>query len=47
MPEKEINDANVKDGSILIGEGKVVCFACGEVVDANTKICPYCNTELK
>ena len=47
MPEKENKDVNVKEGKILIGEGKIVCFACGEVVDADTKICPYCNTELK
>jgi rRNA maturation endonuclease Nob1 len=47
MPEKENKDVNVKEGEILIGEGKVVCFACGEVVDENTKICPYCGTELQ
>lgn len=47
MPEKENKDINVKEGKIFIGEGKIVCFACGEVVDANTKICPYCNTELQ
>lgn len=46
MPEEE-KDVNVKDGKILIGKGKIVCFACGEVIDADTEICPYCDTELK
>lgn len=46
MPQEE-KEVNVKDGEILIGKDKIVCFACGEIIDADTKICPYCDTELK
>ena len=46
MPQEE-RETNVKDGKIMIGKDKIVCFACGEIIDADTKICPYCDTELK
>ena len=45
MPKEE-EDANVKNGEILIGKDKIVCFACGEIIDAEMRICPYCDTEL-
>ena len=35
----------IKDGTIQYGENSMVCFACGEVIESGTKICPYCKTE--
>jgi predicted amidophosphoribosyltransferase len=37
----------VKDtgNKIQYGESKNLCFACGEKIDSNTKICPYCKTK--
>jgi len=42
------NDENAssnKEAKILYGENKVRCFACGELLEIGTKICPYCKTE--
>ena len=38
----------IKDeDKILYGENKTVCFACGEHIEMNTDICPYCKTVFK
>ena len=40
------DDTNqTKEGTIQYGENSVVCFACGEVIESGTKICPYCKTK--
>ena len=31
---------------ILYSINKIVCFACGEQIDKETKICPYCKTAM-
>jgi hypothetical protein len=50
MSEKKIKDgideeSQVKDMKIQYGDNQISCFACGEKIDANTKICPYCKTK--
>ncbi|MFW9826182.1 MAG: hypothetical protein ACFFEY_01010 [Candidatus Thorarchaeota archaeon] len=32
---------------ILYGDNKLLCFACGEEIDNDTEICPYCKTNIK
>jgi len=45
-PQNDIKKSeNVKDNKIQYGESQIVCFACGEKIDINTEICPYCNTK--
>ncbi|MHA1726346.1 MAG: hypothetical protein ACTSXH_16155 [Promethearchaeota archaeon] len=34
-----------EDVKILIGEKLITCFACGERIDKNSKICPFCKTK--
>ncbi|MHA1804594.1 MAG: hypothetical protein ACTSU4_08675 [Promethearchaeota archaeon] len=40
---KEVFDK--EDVKILIGEKLITCFACGERIDKNSEICPFCNTK--
>lgn len=45
-PENEGIESNrVKDKQIQYGESQIVCFACGEKIEINTEVCPYCNTK--
>jgi hypothetical protein len=37
--------ARVIDKKIQYGENEYSCFACGERIKVDTKICPYCNTK--
>ena len=32
---------------ILYSVDKIACFACGEKIDKDTVICPYCKTTIK
>jgi len=42
---KDTEDFIEKKGEkIIISEKIVQCFACGEKIESNTKICPYCET---
>ncbi len=41
LPQQHIELEQPKD------DKEIVCFACGEKMDSNTKICPSCGTELK
>ncbi len=43
----EITQVYKKDERILFGEKVSVCFACGEKIGLDTKVCPYCNTKLE
>ena len=50
MSEKKSKDgteeeSQVKEMKIQYGDTQISCFACGEKISANTKICPYCNTK--
>lgn len=52
MPEKKIFKSEIRnlekdEEKILYGDNKLVCFACGEEIDNNADICPYCKTTLK
>lgn len=33
--------------SIQFGTEKKICFACGEKLEPNTKVCPYCGVKQK
>jgi uncharacterized OB-fold protein len=46
--KKETNEnvSNQNGEKILFGVRNLVCFACGEKLPPNTKICPYCNTKI-
>ena len=35
------------DERILYGVENIVCFACGEKINSNTDICPYCKITIK
>ncbi|MFX0009455.1 MAG: hypothetical protein ACFE9R_04005 [Candidatus Hermodarchaeota archaeon] len=39
--------ARVIDKKIQYGENEYSCFACGEKISKDTKVCPYCNTIQK
>jgi hypothetical protein len=45
--KSEIKNLERDDEKILYGENKLVCFACGEEIENNAEICPYCKTTLK
>ncbi|MFX0000066.1 MAG: hypothetical protein ACFE9Q_06360 [Candidatus Hodarchaeota archaeon] len=52
MSNRKINTskiANFKNNKekISFKVEKIVCFACGEKVNLNTEICPYCRTTIK
>ncbi|MHA2180178.1 MAG: hypothetical protein ACXAAH_02005 [Promethearchaeota archaeon] len=32
---------------ILYSISKIVCFACGEQIEKETEVCPYCKTNIK
>jgi len=39
--------AKVIDKKIQYGENEYSCFACGEKIQIDTRVCPYCNTTQK
>ena len=48
MPEKGFENSIVEndDEKILYGINMIVCFACGEQIEKDTDICPYCKTAI-
>jgi len=49
MSEKEFTEekhkiAKVIEKKIQYGENEYSCFACGEKIKHDTRVCPYCNT---
>ena len=48
MPENGFENSSVEkdEEKILYGINKIVCFACGEQIDKDTEICPYCKTTI-
>jgi len=51
MSDKKIIKSEVKnlekaEEKILYGVNKIVCFACGEEIDKNIDVCPYCKTTI-
>ncbi|MFX1411289.1 MAG: hypothetical protein ACFFA6_13145 [Promethearchaeota archaeon] len=46
--EKEKYNFLVNNGEkILYGTYNISCFACGEKIDKNITVCPYCKTKIK
>lgn len=45
--EKQEDSSTKKEEKIIISEKIVQCFACGEKIEANTKICPNCETLIE
>jgi hypothetical protein len=43
----ETKDQKRNEEKILYSDNKKVCFACGEQIEKNTNICPYCQTEIR
>lgn len=43
----ETKDHDIDEEKILYGDNKTVCFACGEEIESNADICPYCQTKIK
>lgn len=46
MPDKGLENNNLEKGEekIYYGVNKTVCFACGEQIERNSEMCPYCKT---
>ncbi len=42
-----IDKSEKKEEKILYSIDKIVCFACGEKIDKDTIVCPYCKTPIK
>ena len=49
MSEKgsENSIAEKDEEKILYGLNTIVCFACGEQIEKDTEICPYCKTYIR
>ncbi|MFX1469962.1 MAG: hypothetical protein ACFFB8_15010 [Promethearchaeota archaeon] len=45
--ESKVKNLKKEEEKILYGDNKKVCFACGEHIDNDTEICPYCRTSIK
>jgi hypothetical protein len=41
------NIEKTEEEKILYGVSQIACFACGEKIERNTDICPYCKTSIK
>jgi uncharacterized OB-fold protein len=39
---KEKNNDQKKEEIIYFGEKNIICFACGQKINPETEICPYC-----
>lgn len=52
MSEKNTNKEDVDnfeadEAKILYGVNPIICFACGQKLDKDSEVCPYCNTTIK
>jgi hypothetical protein len=47
LSSPETQDQERNEEKILYSDNKTVCFACGEQIEKNTDICPYCQTEIR
>jgi hypothetical protein len=43
--KKNLEKIKKSDPKIHFGQKTSVCFACGQKISLNTKICPYCDTK--
>ena len=46
-PEETHEIAKIVEKKIQYGENEYSCFACGEKIKIDTRVCPYCNTTQK
>jgi hypothetical protein len=48
MSEKGLDNTlgEEKEEKIVFSLDKIICFACGEQIDKETKVCPYCKTSI-
>jgi rubrerythrin len=42
---EQTKEIKVTDKKIQFGETENICFACGEKIDPNIEVCPFCNTK--
>ncbi len=47
LSESKDSNSEKDEEKILYGVDNLFCFACGEKINGNTDICPYCNTPIK
>ncbi|MGV9141865.1 MAG: hypothetical protein ACOC1X_02900 [Promethearchaeota archaeon] len=45
--DKKQNLKTTKKETIHFGNETDICFACGEKLKPNTKVCPYCGVKQK
>ncbi len=46
ISNKLTNKSEKKEEQILYSVNKILCFACGEKIDKDIDVCPYCKTSL-
>jgi len=45
--DKEVKAQNQTEPNPPLSKDKIICFACGGEIPANSKVCPTCKTSLK
>jgi len=45
--EEDLNNSKQEETKILYGINNKVCFACGQKLDKDSEVCPYCKTPIK
>ena len=43
-PENKVEELEVIEKKIQFGDDEYLCFACGEKINSDTIVCPYCKT---
>lgn len=48
MSEKgfDKNTSEKEEEKMVFSVNKIICFACGEQIDKETEVCPYCETSI-
>jgi rubrerythrin len=45
--KQKLKTTKPKKETIQFGKDTDICFACGEKLKSNTKVCPYCGVKQK
>ena len=45
--KEDLNNSEQEEAKILYGINNRVCFACGQKLDKDSDVCPYCKTPIK
>jgi len=45
--DKEVKAQSQTEPDPHLNRAKIVCFACGSEIPANSKVCPTCGTNIK